>query len=128
MIQKTNFLFSKKVFAFDTQSYNVTPLKNGGYQMSCFIIKFGIRKATKRKAVFRNTVFLSKPDALTYEEFLREPKLGLYAQNSWDGEEIWGVTKLAEMNELADYLNPLLLQRDQLPVLPEQFDGWWENA
>lgn len=122
-IQQTSFGFTKKVFAFDTETFESQVCKNGSYLNSCTIIKFARRQATSRRAAWRGTATVLSKSELTYEQF-RDSVSRLYASYAWDGEEVWGYTKLKEQVELADYLNPLL---ESCPELPERFDAWWEE-
>jgi len=121
-IQATSFGFTKKVYAFDVASFSYRPGRPGEYVHTCTIVKFGRRTATKRRAAFRGTAMVVANEILTYEEFLTRIT-SLHAENSWDGEEVWGYTKLKAQIELADYLGPLL---DSCPNLPSGFDAWYE--
>jgi hypothetical protein len=111
MILPTSFGYTKKVFAFDTASYTCT----------CTVIKFGTRKATRRRAAFKGTASVISATPLSYDEFLQKVQR-VDAPYSWDGVEVWGTTPLKEQIAIADYLEPLLANE---PALPSGFDGWW---
>jgi hypothetical protein len=123
-VQPTSFGYSKKVFAFDTTSYDCQLNKGGSYSCSCTIIKFGVRKATRRRAAFMGTAWIRSDTPLSYDEFVKKIR-HFNASLSWDGVEVWGTTPLKEQIAVFEYLDPILANE---PSLPSGFDGWWEES
>lgn len=111
--QKTAYKKSKTLYALAPESFD-----NGTVDAVWTVTKSGKTTITWGSV----TVY----GAADYKDLLElyQTTSGGYAQAKWDGEYMATVypTPLAEMNELADDLDPML---NDLPNVPEGYDGWY---
>lgn len=125
MLRYTTFGYSKNVYALDPSTFHVRVATNTGpYRYTVEAVWFTRRKATSRRAVKRGKATSTSPYLLTYAEFLEKKNISIDGNIIWDGEEIWGETKLKEQVAAAAYLDPILQQG---PSLLAPWDGWYEN-
>jgi len=123
MLQYTNFGRTKKIFAMDPSTFTASQSgMTGVYNYQAVAIWLGRRKATNRAAAFRGYATARSQSLLTYKEFIQVCDW-FHGGEIWDGEEVWGATKLNEQIAIAAYLDPILQAG---PNLLPQFDGWFE--
>ena len=123
MLQYTNFGRTKKIFAMDPSTFCASQdSRTGVYSYQAAAVWLGRRKATNRAAAFKGFATAYSQSILTYNEFIQVCDR-FYGGEIWDGEEVWGATKLSEQIAIAAYLDPILQAG---PNLLPQFDGWFE--
>jgi hypothetical protein len=124
MLRYATFGYSKDLYALDPSTFRVIVNKRtGSYVYTVEAVWFTRRKATNRRAVKKGQAYSTSPYILTYAEFLEKERISIDGSVIWDGEEIWGLTKLKDQVAAAAYLDPILQQG---PDLLQPWDGWFE--
>lgn len=123
MLQYAAFGYTKDVYALDPSTFKVTNVPTQKiYVYRVEAVWLGRRKSTKRRAAFKGYAYARSGNLWTYQEFLNHCT-DISGGDIWDGEEVWGATKLKEQIAIAEYLDPVLQNGPQLSA---QWDGWYE--
>jgi hypothetical protein len=120
MIREDRFLISRRPYAVDLSSLNVTDSLRVTVRAVWFRRRSGVTAACVGELWDHQ-----RATPATALEFLAAHDDGRYGgdcHGRWDGERYWGAQEPDAIAQHLDLLRPMLAN---YPALPGSYDGWW---